>query len=115
MDYPELVIECALRSGLAEFPARAAHFVRQAERDLEKVIFDEYEELPSLVDYGTNWLLDREPEIYINAVLVQAYSAGPDQRLEAVAAVLSRRVAAYRRANKLAKWSGQTIDISGQV
>lgn len=38
MDYAELVIEAALRAGTPEVPARAAHFVTQAERDLEKVM-----------------------------------------------------------------------------
>ena len=38
MDYPELTVEVALRCGLPEIPARAAHFVTQAERDLQKVL-----------------------------------------------------------------------------
>jgi len=38
MDYAELVTETALRCGLPEIPARAAYFVTQAERDLEKAL-----------------------------------------------------------------------------
>ena len=167
MDYAELIVEVALRCGLPEIPARAAHFVTQAERDLQKVlrvrqmeaeatvttdadgkaaipadylalrdiidngsiavVGDEfwtetvegdvtvqyYAALPSVVTNMTNWLLDEEPEIYINAVLLQIYTAAGDPRAQPTAAILAERVAGLKRADKLARYSGQRIDIRG--
>lgn len=167
MDYAELVVEVSLRCGMPEIPARAAHFVTQAERDLEKVLrlrqmetfatlatdadgkatipgdflclrdledngsivvqgeefwtavkdgevtVYYYASLPSVAAYTTNWLLEAEPEIYIQAVLLQIYSAAGDQRAQATGAILAERIAGLKRADKLAKYSGQRIDIRG--
>lgn len=165
MDYPELVLEAALRSGAPEIPARAVHFVTQAERDLEKVLrvrqmeamatltadadgkatlpadflaartdgkrswpvsgddilarpdetFDltYYAKLPSVVTNGTNWLLDLEPEIYVQAVLAQIYAAMSDERLIPTGQVLAERVRAFIREDRIARFGAQKIDISG--
>lgn len=167
MEYSQIVIEAALRSGAPEVPARAPHFVRQAERDLEKVMRvrqmeaeatvtagpdgraplptdfialrsdgrgshavsggalliapDEtldityYARLPPLETADTNWLSESEPEIYINAVLVQIYSAIGDARLAAAVSILAERVRALIRDDKIARFNGQKIDISGQA
>lgn len=163
MNFTELVLEAALRSGIPEFPARADHFVRQAERDLEKALrvgqmevtasltadahgiaplpadflavsdscglavfsisngqlrttpnaaFDlvYYAKLPSVVTNGTNWLLDLEPEIYINAVLLQAFAAQADDRAAAIASLLNERIRALKREDAIARYGARRID-----
>lgn len=69
--------------------------------------------LPSLVANGTNWLLEADPALYLQAVLMQAYAYHADQRLAAVAPVLQARIAGLIRADKIAKHSGQRIDLTG--
>lgn len=159
MDYPELVLEAALRSGIPEFPARAEHFVRQAERDLEKALrvgqmeatasltansdgeaplpvdylaaispclvisggniitapdqaFDlnYYAKLPSVITNSTNWLLELEPEIYINAVLLQAFAAQADDRTGPIGQILNERLRAFKREDAIARYGARTID-----
>lgn len=69
--------------------------------------------LPSIVTNGTNWLLEADPVLYLQAVLLQAYSYHADQRFAAVAPVLQARIAGLIRADKIAKHSGQRIDLTG--
>lgn len=167
MNYADLVIECALRCGVPEFPARAGYYVAQAERDLEKVLavaameavadlvtdadgvatlpadFSRvrlvqdngtlaisgaealtgvpsgtvriyyYARLPGLEANGTNWLLDQDPEVYAQAVLAQVYTAIGDERAAGTVQVLQGRIAALQRADKLSRFGGQAINISG--
>ena len=167
MNYSDLVVECAMRCGVPEFPARAGHYVQQAERDLEKVLsvgqmeavadlstdgdgiaplpadFSRlravhgngslaisgadawtgvpsgtvriyyYARLPGLEANGTNWLLDTDPEIYIQAVLAQVYASRLDERAAPTVQTLQSRIDALRRADKISRFGGQIIDISG--
>lgn len=165
MDYPELVTEVALRSGAPEIPARAAYFVTQAERDLEKTLRvrqmeaevdltadangkaalpadflafrtdgrsswpvagddivvkpDEeftlryYAKLPSIVTNSTNWLLNLEPEIYVQAVLAQVYAGMSDERLIPTGQILAERIRAFKREDAIARYGAQKINIAG--
>ena len=72
-----------------------------------------YAKLPSVVDNGTNWLLDLEPEIYVLAVLLQAYGAAMDERAAGVGSMLAERVRAFVREDRIARYGAQKIDISG--
>lgn len=69
--------------------------------------------LPSIVSNGTNWLLQSDPSLYLQAVLLQAYTYHADQRVASVAPVLQARVASLIRADKITKHSGQRIDLTG--
>lgn len=74
-----------------------------------------YGKLSSLVTNGTNWLLAAEPLLYLQAVLVQAYSYHGDQRLALVAPMVEARINAIKREDKLARFGAERIDITGQM
>ena len=71
--------------------------------------------LPSIVTAGTNWLLAADPVLYLQAVLLQAYLYHADQRAAAVAPIVDARVKALSRADKLTKFSGQRLDLTGVI
>lgn len=125
MDFAELVTEAQARSGITDVASRAEHYVRSAERMLEKRLkvgqmekvatltvdaegrigfpddflqwrtthhgdisgvgpgyycpgqiaeVQYYARIPSIIN-GPNWLSEEEPELYIQAVLFQIYTA----------------------------------------
>lgn len=71
--------------------------------------------LPSIVTAGTNWLLETDPVLYLQAVLLQAYTYHADQRAAAIAPIIEARVRSLVRADKLAKFSGQRLDLTGAI
>lgn len=73
-----------------------------------------YAALPSLEANDTNWLLDDEPEIYLHAVLFQAYTAGNNlEQAQATAGYLGALIDAANNADHLARHAGTRINLGG--
>ena len=65
-----------------------------------------YEVIPSLVTFGTNWLIEREPEIYLYAVMKQVFLANLDtDKAQAAEAILNSLIDNYKRADIVARFS----------
>lgn len=162
MDFSELVTEVQQRSGITDVASRASHYVRTAERMLEKrlkvgameriadVISDGdgvvtlpadflqlrtagegvvsgpylltgaraaafplqyYATLTPLED-GPNWISESEPELYIQAVLFQVYTAnGMPEPATATLALLNAMIAQIEDADTRARHMHRRIDI----
>jgi len=52
-----------------------------------------YAKLPSVETYGTNWLLDAEPELYMQAVLYQVYASNGRPQEAAAALQIAQAMA----------------------
>lgn len=73
-----------------------------------------YARLPSLVVNGTNWLLEKEPEIYLNAFLFQVYQAtGALEQAQTTAAYLGPLLEAVNAADHMDRLAGTHIDFRG--
>lgn len=161
MDFAELVTEAQIRSGVTDVASRAEHYVRSAERMLEKrlkvgameqvatlvadadgvialptdflqwrttgagdiagsgvtsarpgqsVNVQYYAKLPSIID-GPNWLSDAEPELYIQAVLFQIYTAnGMADQAVATNTLLAALIQQVEEADIRARYLNRRID-----
>ena len=73
-----------------------------------------YAKLPPLAENGTNWLLDAEPETYLQAVLLQIYMTANDApKVQATSQVLGTLLEAIKRQDRMARYNGQRIDSTG--
>ena len=69
--------------------------------------------IPSLSASGTNWLLDAEPELYLQAALLQAYTVRNDiDRAEATAGYLSGLIEAANEADRLKRHAGARVNLA---
>lgn len=161
MDYSELVSEVQHRSGVTDVASRAEHYVRSAERAMEKrlrvgamekiatITADEtgdallpddflqlrttaagtiagnvllthncatsfpiqyYAKIPSIT-LGPNWLSEAEPELYIQAVLAQVYTAnGMAEQAIATMAVVDAMLRALEENDIRARHLHRRID-----
>jgi hypothetical protein len=78
------------------------------------VEFRYYAKLPSAETNGTNWLLSDEPEIYMQAVLMQIYTidANPE-KVSAHRTLLDSMIQDRWGENALAKYGNRVIDSGG--
>ena len=75
-----------------------------------------YAALPSLVETDTNWLLQRDPDLYLQAVLLQVYVAEADiPKAQATAAYLDALIAAARAGDHDGRFAGTRIALGGVV
>ena len=75
-----------------------------------------YAGVPSLEVNNTNWLLDEEPELYLQAVLLQVYLAENDlEKVEATAGYLTSLIEAANRADHMKRLAGTRINFGGSV
>lgn len=161
MDFAELVTEAQIRSGVTDVASRAEHYVRSAERMLEKrlkvgamervvtltadadgvvtlpadflqwrttgagdvagsavsnarpgqmVNVQYYAKLPSITG-GPNWLSEAEPELYIQAVLFQIYTAnGLVDQAVATNTLLTAMLQQVEEADVRARYLNRRID-----
>lgn len=164
MDFAEIVTEAQIRSGVSDVASRAAHYVRSAERMLEKrlrigamervatvtadndgvllmpadflqwrttghgsisgaamsevrpgqvVDVQYYAALPSILD-GPTWLSENEPEIYIQAVLFQIYTAnGMAEQALATNTLLAGLIQQVEEADVRARYLNRRIEPQG--
>ena len=75
-----------------------------------------YAGVPSLEANDTSWLLDEEPELYLQAVLLQVYLATSAlDKIEATAGYLTSLIEAANRADHMKRLAGTRINFGGSV
>ncbi|WP_420013332.1 phage adaptor protein [Tateyamaria sp.] len=73
-----------------------------------------YAAIPSLEANNTNWLLDAEPELYLQAVIFQIYTAMNDlEKVQATAGYLNTLIGGVARQDTVARYAGMKIAASG--
>lgn len=75
-----------------------------------------YASLPSLEAANTSWLLDLDPELYVQAVLFQIYTGNNDiEKAQATAGYLAGLVEAANDADLAARISGTHVSLGGNT
>ena len=73
-----------------------------------------YAAIPSLEVNNTNWLLDQEPELYLQAVMFQIYTAANDlEKAQATAAYLNALLQGVTSNDHAARYAGMKIATPG--
>lgn len=69
-----------------------------------------YAAIPSLEANDTNWLLDAEPELYLQAVVFQIYTAVNDlEKAQTTAGYLDILIEDFLRSDRVARYAGAKI------
>ncbi|MBT8152750.1 hypothetical protein KMP13_02325 [Epibacterium ulvae] len=90
------------------YAIRGPELVSSKRETAHEVIY--YASIPSLVTNGSNWLLEREPEIYLHAVLHQIYVFGTDvERAQVTASYLDQLVSEFLAADRSARYGQMRI------
>lgn len=80
------------------------------------VQFRYYASLPSVETNTTNWLMTLEPEIYVQAVLAQAYVvAGDADKVTTHRALLDEMLGDLRRQDVIAKYANRRVSLEMPV
>ena len=73
-----------------------------------------YAAIPSLEANNTNWLLDAEPELYLQAVIFQVYTAKSDlEKAQATAGYLNALIEGVTQQDTVARYAGMKIATPG--
>lgn len=73
-----------------------------------------YAAIPSLEANNTNWLLEDEPETYLQAVLFQVYTANNElEKAQAASEYVSHLMATANESDNLKRYSGTHINFRG--
>jgi hypothetical protein len=81
-----------------------------------KVTMTYYAKLPPLAAYGTNWLLTRNPNIYLYGTLVEASPyLGDDGRVETWASLFAAACDALQAADQRARYASSVCRVKGET
>jgi hypothetical protein len=75
-----------------------------------------YAKLPPLAAYGTNWLLTRNPSVYLYGALIEAVPfLGDDGRIETWASLFAGACDALQAADQRSRYASSTCRVKGET